>query len=1848
MLSTPLAKRPRSASPEPSTLSLPALPVPVKDFIPYFAKNSTTPVSKLVEPFKAYEAELRKYYAQKPDDPVLKDGLTNMVPVFAGHESDLKVRARKLDQESEEEKQKYVMPLLDEERKPDGAPAVVSSLKEFQKNFNIFSESSLSELDWNNVVAAGSSVTTALIPVPEKWRSSKKQMREYYHEKLAPASDVDLFLYGLTEEEGHEKIKQIEASIKDSILHEVTTIRTKNAITIVSQYPTRHVQIVLRLYDSISQIITGFDVDCACAAYDGKQVWASPRALGAFATQINTVDLTRRSPSYENRLSKYSHRGFEIYWEDLDRSRVDPTIFERSFKRTLGLARLLVLEKLPKTYDRDNYAKQRREERGRPQLNTGFRHNGKMFGNIKDQEEDEVADWVEEDQISDYHTMVIPYGKKFTASKIERLLYSKDLLLNAEWNKPKDREVNLHRHPCFFGTAAEVLQDCCGFCPEPKTEEEKEVYEKESGLYVSGPLTFIKDDPGRQEVGSFNPITTDDWTEMAYVGNTQMLCQAIIDGDLDYIRSWCEQEGNDPNTRDYVGRTPLHLATINGKTEVVKILIENGAKLIYRLLDGRSALHLAAQLGQIDILKLLMEKSAANEEEEEEKADKLRAAKKAKDEELAAAKKSDAGKAEDAMDVDDEEYVSDADEDESSGMGSMSEDEDGSDNDSETQGFTKVKKEAEKPEESNDIPEDNEEEPDFYDINGKAWDLGATPLHFAILGGHVPMIKLLVGEYGADVLLPIVFTSGDQYNKQETVILPITLATQAPPGSSLDVVQALLQLGATSAQADMNMFTAIHYLAESNKLDVLDLLVEHDGPAVKGAVNTLVMTRHSNGAMSSLDVAVSKRHEEMAKKLLSIGANPTLQFDDWLYRYLEKNTYAKNRSRAENLKHFNSNCPQPIISAAAHDLPHIVQLFLEKDVDPNTLTMSAHRLLEHPRNQGYGTGFSVLDIVNTKIKQLKEFELEGKAEKKEKPETMKDEAHYLEGLTPGTYKYWTAQNRYKVAKALNDQEWADYERTDVPDKNITQAAKDAKQAAVDALLKDYESLKEDLIKRGGKTFQELHPGRQGQQNRHYGFGQNKPQTYFLPYETHFTFVRPDLTDKSKEGYLRLYEAAWRGDLDEVKALTLGEWKSEDGTMNQPLQVAVLDACRNAHSLFGGVQQKQRHNFQGISPFAIATLRGHRQVAKAIVEIALAQYSPGEEKKSRWRLDIGDRYADSDYENSEYESEDEHDVGGGHGIRFKSQIVDEVYTIDNVAAVSKVIKSTTKPLEMIQWSINCPWFSDYYAKQEEKLITANWKENLLQFRSVKMSCQQDTLINYAVKTDDVQLLRFILECVDSEAGRLDEEEKPSIKLIERSFYHAVGTGKTAMLAEMIRTTGAPLSNLIESTGVVVVEKPKYYQGLNVGGKKNKAWADAANPNINHYYHGQNQKISPPLLQAASRGSMESLQWFLTDLPKQEYLKFAEANKNDKRVKALAEAPGGFEKAIESFLFLRSDLVLHCALKYRVPGKNCDKSSTPVVEKMIKYLLNWNPRLLEKRSLGGLTPLHVAAKYQGAGIIKMLLDAGANPRAKDGQGCNALHYMLDSVSCQCGDDDVEKKIEAFSPTDIKTLLLEPSRDGQLPLWRAKDFCADLAQFCHKYTEGADLGMPNELGEYPLHTVVKSGTMDFIRYYVSAKPEVVGWENATGFTPLELAEMKRRNKVVHEPVKINTWPQEWNDSNPNSKPAPVDKSLHNYQADINIKALKAKKPEELSMKEQEELDKRVEGVEKWDLIIEILESAKAKLMEEGRWKRKLVGLNEVNEVAGRIERTHGVRAFAEAKEKEEEKKEQWDEIVDDALRV
>lgn len=154
---------------------LPEIPVPHKDFISYLNGQRVEDIQHSVAPYNQYEAKLREGFAQHRDHESLQDPKVNVVPIFNGNNEELRVRARATEDQSLNEK--YIMPLNARDRKPEGSNAVVASIQDFKKNFNLFSESSLIDFDWSNVVAAGSSVVTALLPVPNKYNTSKKALR---------------------------------------------------------------------------------------------------------------------------------------------------------------------------------------------------------------------------------------------------------------------------------------------------------------------------------------------------------------------------------------------------------------------------------------------------------------------------------------------------------------------------------------------------------------------------------------------------------------------------------------------------------------------------------------------------------------------------------------------------------------------------------------------------------------------------------------------------------------------------------------------------------------------------------------------------------------------------------------------------------------------------------------------------------------------------------------------------------------------------------------------------------------------------------------------------------------------------------------------------------------------------------------------------------------------------------------------------------------------------------------------------------------------------------------------------------------------------------------------------------------------------------------------------------------------------------------------------------------------------------------------------------------------------------------------------------------------------------------
>ncbi|KAI1288909.1 ankyrin repeat protein [Xylaria venustula] len=1634
-----------------SASQLPTLPAAHNELVNYIAAHPNVPMSELMNPYRQFEAKLREVYAQERGNPILKDPYLNVLPLFTKDTPAIRTRARDLNSETQDQKDKYIMSLPEDKRRASGSPAVVESLKEFRHNFGVFSESSLSDMDWDNVVAAGSSVVNCLLPVPPEYQTPKRALRQYYHEKFCPASDVDLFLYGLNEEQAIQKIKDIETCIRDAILSEVTVVRTKNAITICSQYPTRHVQIVLRVYKSVSEILAGFDIDCSGAAYDGKQVYTTPRALASYITQINPIDLSRRSPSYENRLSKYSHRNFEVYWPDLDRSRVDPTIFERSFQRTLGLARLLVLERLPSTNAREHYLRKRREERGRPQLIQRFQH--RLYGNIKDIHEDEVADWVDEDEVSNYHTFTVPYGVKFHAKKIEKLCYTKDLLLNAEWNQPKEREVYLHRHPAFFGRVEDVINDCCGTCPKAQTSQEVEIAEKESEIYVSGNVSFRIDDPGRQQIGSFNPLTEDDWTEMAYVGNTARLCQAIVDEDLEHVEDWLSQEGADPNTRDYTGRTPLHLAVISSTPAIVKCLVDKGARLIARMADGRTALHLAASRGSAEIIKILLEKSNANEEEEEEKQDQRRkvredAAKGTKDR--------------DSHMSDEDSTVSDNDNDTNMSDGELVNDSTSDDGVQSiaTGSFIKVDgKEDSKAAEA--IPlDDDQDDPDVYQIDAVAWDSKCSALHLAILGGHCEVVKLLCQEFGADALLPIKFGDGS-YGHPKVAILTLVLALALPVEKAIRMCETLLSLGGTSSQADISGVTAFHRYVRDNNMKIIEALWENDKLGLKTAINHVAVSGNywNRSATSPLMTAIDEGNSILVLKLLDAGANPEIDFDTWL-KGAKFNGDLALGDYLYNQNMFSNYVEQPLLVAIRSSQPALALELLDRGADPSPITKASAEIVLHEYARRYNTGETALDVVRKILKELRKYN--------EYPSTTKlhigfvgeeprGAAEFLSRFPEGTYHHWLVSSdidrKKKQAKKAFDILKKEEKRV------ASLQGRDEKKEAIQDVISQLKKVQAALLEKGAKTFKEKYPDIETPQQ----FNGNKvPGMPQVDYSFNVSFMGiKDLTPVRQIAYMRLFEAAWTGDIETIKSLTLSPWGINE--KEPPLQIAVSDQENN-------------------NPFSLALLKGHLETAKAILEITQAQWSPTEEEKARFKM-------------SKPEDEDSHDESGaedsGDEPEIYKEIINDQFTIDNIGQVSMQVKSHVLPSNLISR------FAPTFVRKGDQ--------------AEKTDFDSKNLLTFAMAQNDSHLFTFLLDMHTRFANnpRGEDEANKFYTFPDIEFEHAIRMGRTNMLAEVIQRFGAgvPLEELVKTTGTQMIVKPRYYQGLTVYGRKRADWARA----------GRNLVVkptgvkTPPLLIAALKGSIESVEWFLGDAPMRHYREFGRSKvaREDPRLKHLNDSPGGFDRAITKWLGVQNDFVIHCA----VLGPYGDTTN-----RLIEYLIKVCPSSFEARTDLGHTPLYLACSMGRVQFAKTLIDAGADQSIKDKEFNNIIHACLVNRPKL---DQLRKMLELFDP-ELRTHMFRQrnnlSHGGDPPLhfWLKKAnissnhigdneerfYNAEIMSLLLDFSKGEELEILNGSGDTALHTAVLRSLPEQTKVILQSNPKLLYRENTVGRTPGEIA--------------------------------------------------------------------------------------------------------------------------------------------------
>jgi hypothetical protein len=246
-----------------------------------------------------------------------------------------------------------------------------------------------------------------------------------------------------------------------------------------------------------------------------------------------------------------------------------------------------------------------------------------------------------------------------------------------------------------------------------------------------------------------------------------------------------------------------------------------------------------------------------------------------------------------------------------------------------------------------------------------------------------------------------------------------------------------------------------------------------------------------------------------------------------------------------------------------------------------------------------------------------------------------------------------------------------------------------------------------------------------------------------------------------------FEAAWVGDAEMIKKLTLTSWDEEQ--KEAPLKIAVTDQNNN-------------------SPFSLAFFRGHHAVAKAILDISQAQYAPEEKPKKR--------FSANDDDEDEY-SDDESDSGDSQPQIF-SQVVGGDFTIDNVGQVSMKVNSRTKPLQLLGWS----------CRSINKDGTMG---------------NSGSPFTHVIKDNDLKGLKLLLgwaEHFGSQKLEADETAFTFLSFPDGDFNLAVELGRTELLSEVIKRTGAglPLDLMVKQSGIELKEKPLYYQGLTVYGKK----------------------------------------------------------------------------------------------------------------------------------------------------------------------------------------------------------------------------------------------------------------------------------------------------------------------------------------------------------------------------------------------------------------------------------------------
>jgi hypothetical protein len=365
------------------------------------------------------------------------------------------------------------------------------------------------------------------------------------------------------------------------------------------------------------------------------------------------------------------------------------------------------------------------------------------------------------------------------------------------------------------------------------------------------------------------------------------------------------------------------------------------------------------------------------------------------------------------------------------------------------------------------------------------------------------------------------FLNSNSYDEDSSAILTLTLALCLPVEKAKSMAKLLLQLGAISSQGDSRGTTAFHRYLESGKSELIDTLLEHDKAGVKTAINHIVFNGYywSPEAVAPLSSAIEHGDPILILKLLNAGALPEINFETWMKAAKVSPTQSKNLKDLKENKDQFKKMEQPITVAIQQGYPEIAIQLLEKGANPSTLTADSEGLLINEYRRRWTKGRSILDLVNKFIQELKSYT--GDSPSSRKPQETPGMDQYLQAITPNTYRYFVVSEDIESKKSSYEKRLKDFEENK---KKAASADGDTlKLEAIRENIAGFEKLRDFMIAKGAKTFNEVYPDIKTKEDddsttssRDGNESESKPYNYAF----RFNQVK-DLTDNRLEAYIEL-------------------------------------------------------------------------------------------------------------------------------------------------------------------------------------------------------------------------------------------------------------------------------------------------------------------------------------------------------------------------------------------------------------------------------------------------------------------------------------------------------------------------------------------------------------------------------------------------------------------------------------------------------------------------------------------------------------------------------------------------------